>query len=304
MNNKPVISVIIVLFIIFSTAGLAFAGGGNGSGGGSGTGNGTGGGNGTNNGTTNQTVNGTASALISVAFDKTEAKVGDTVIITVTITNNGNIDLTNIIVSAPLSEGLKYLSAATNTTKSNYTSTDGTWNVGNLKTTSKLNGVKYLYITAEVLPSAENKELIATAKYINIEPAISDPDFKIPGSATSNILKIQKNTTETGSNNSTGTVNGNNSSSDSFQDKKNAISKAINAAKSENGITALQNLNKSSDEEKSDDLNNPSDKGNSYEVSNNTNQNTSSTSSILYTILGILGVSALVGFGYFKGVRK
>jgi len=302
MNNKPVISVIIILFIIFSTAGLAFAGGGNESGGGSGTG--SGGGNGTNNGTTNETVNGTASALITVAFDKTEAKVGDTVIITVTITNNGTIDLTNIIVSAPLPEGLKYLSAATNTTKSNYTSTDGTWNVGNLKTTSKLNGVKYLYITAEVLPSAENKKLIATAKYINIEPAISDPDFKMPGSATSNILKIQKNTTETGSNNSTGAVNGNNSSSDSFQDKENAISKAINAAKSENGITALQNLNKSSDEEKSDDLNNPSDKGNSYEVSNSTNPDTSSTSSILYTILGILGVSALVGFGYFKGLRK
>ena len=83
----------------------------------------------------------TPSAKISVAFDKPNANVGDTIVLTVTITNDGKANLTNILVLAPLPDGLQYLSHATLTDKAIYAG--GIWDVGNLKTTSKLNGTKY-----------------------------------------------------------------------------------------------------------------------------------------------------------------
>jgi uncharacterized repeat protein (TIGR01451 family) len=272
-NDKSIISTLLVLFIIFSAIGLAFAAGGTGSGGGGGTGGGGGSG--------NNTTNGTASAKISVAFDKETAKVGDTVKITVTITNDGTLNLTNIMVLAPLPDGLQYLSHATNTSKVDYTSEDGIWNVCNLKTTSKLNGVKYLYITAKVMSSAENKDLITTAKYLSVEPELPDPNFKKPGLASSNVLKIEKTSTGTGN----GTGNGNSSTS-----KKATLAQAIKNATSTGGIDALQNLDQPA-------------QGGAYEVTNATAPNSSDNSRTAYAVLGGLIIASIIGIGYFKGIK-
>lgn len=305
-SKKSVISVIIILFIIFSTVGLAFAGGGNGSGGGTGNGSGSGnsGGNASGN-SANITPN--AKATISITLDKEIANVGDTVTATIVLSNTGNVNFSNIEVSVITSNGLRYLSYVLSTENNQgnniYNPDSGLWQMKGLKTSAGSGtGVKTLTVTYEVLPEAAGKNLTATAKYIQINQNTTNPDpnFIIPGSVSANLF-IKKNTTETGDNNSTGAENGNNSSGSTVQDKKNALAKAINATKSENGLTALQNLDNPSDE---DSNNNPSDKGKSYEVSNSTNQNTSSSANTLYTILGILGVAALVGFGYFKGVRK
>ncbi|WP_414469792.1 DUF11 domain-containing protein [Methanobacterium sp. ACI-7] len=285
--NRSIISVLIILFVAFSALGLAYAAGGTGSGGG-GTGGGSG--NGTSNtttNTTNDTVNGTASALISVSIDKSTAKVGDTAIITVTITNNGYLDLTNITVLAPLPEGLEYVSHATDTSKANYSPGNGLWDVGNLKKTSKLNGVKYLYITAKVLSSAENKDLTATAKYKSVDPASPDPTFKTPGTAISNVLKIEKTSTGTGNGTGTGTGNG---TSNSGSTNKAALTNAIKNATSTGGVEALQNLNQPTD-------------GSAYEVTNATAPTPQSNSNTAYAVLGGLIIAVLVAIGYFKGVK-
>lgn len=285
--DKSIFSVCLILFIIFSAVGLAFAASGTGSGGGGGTGDGKGSGNGSSNGTGNTTTNvtnGTASAQISVAFNKEIAKVGDTVIITVTITNNGYLDLTNITVLAPLPDGLEYVSHATDTSKANYSPENGLWDVGNLKKTSKLNGVKYLYITAKVLSSAENKDITATAKYKTVEPASPDTTFKKPGLASSNILKIEK------INNGTGTGSGNSSGNTGTTDKKTNISDTLKNATSQSGIDALQNLNQAPE-------------GGAYEINNATVPYSSDNSRTAFLVLGGLIMVFIVGIGYFKGIK-
>ena len=276
MKNKGIFSIILMLFIVLSTAGLAFAAGGGGSGGGSGDVEGIcGGGSG----------NGTPSAKISVAFDKTNVNVGDTIILTVTITNDGKANLTNILVLAPLPDGLQYLSHATLTDKAIYTG--GIWDVGNLKTTSKLNGTKYLYITAKVLPSAEGKDLVVTAKYTSLyynKSGTITPISPLPESESVTI-KINKTSTGTGNIAGTGT-----STTKTNTTKKTDLKDALKNATSNNAIENLQNLNQPA-------------QGKSYEVNNATTSDSSNDPRTTYAILGGLIITILVAIGYFKGVR-
>ncbi len=269
--NKSIIKFILIMVIVSSISGLTYASESD-----------------SVNGTSNGTSGGKASAKISINFDRSEAKVGDTVIITVAIINDGSIDLTNILVLAPLPEGLKYLSHATDTNKALY-SASGVWDVGNLRTTSRLGGVKYLYLTAKVLPSAEGKNLIATATYLSVEPESNDVTFQKPGTASS-ALRIEK-IEETGNGNATGNGTGNMTGGNSSTGNNQAILNELKNTTSKGGLETLQ------------ELSNLQNEGKAYEVTNATSSTPSNDPGSIYAIITGIIFSLLILAGYLKGVR-
>jgi len=165
--NKIIIAVLMSLFLFVSTTGTAFAG-----------------------------------ADISVEFNTGKANVGDQIFLIINITNTGPGDLSNVIVSAPIPAGLKYLNSSTGTQKNDYNSTSGIWNIGNLKLSSQGGGKKSLNLTLEVLPEAAGKTIIANASYKNVTDSSGSVELK---SAQSQNLSVAGN----------GTNNPNTSSSDS-----------------------------------------------------------------------------------------
>lgn len=165
-----ILSVLMSFLIIFSTAGSAFA-----------------------------------AADISVEFNTNTANVGDQVNLIITITNTGPGDLSNVIVSALLPSGLKFLNSSTGTQKNDYNSTTGVWDVGNLKLSSQGGGKKTLNITAEVLSEAAGKTITANASYLNITDSSGSSELK---SAQSQPLKINAQSgSSSGGNASTTTSN-------------------------------------------------------------------------------------------------
>ena len=204
---------------------------------------------------------------------------------TVTITNDGKANLTNILVLATLPDGLKYLSHATLTDKAIYTV--GIWDVGNLKTTSKLKGTKILYITAEVLSSAEGKDLIGTAKFTSLYYNKSGTITPVSPLPESDSVTLKINKTNTGTSNSTGTST---STTKTNTTKKTNLTNALKSATSNTGIENLQNLNQPTQEK-------------AYEVSNATTPSSSDDSRTIYAIFGGLIIAILVAVGYFKGVK-
>ncbi|MEW6010946.1 MAG: hypothetical protein CIT03_06780 [Methanobacterium sp.] len=269
--NKSIIKFLLIIIIVSSISGLTFASESD-----------------SINETSNGTSSGKASARISINFDRSEAKVGDTVIITVAIINDGNIDLTNIMVLVPLPEGLQYLSHATDTSKALY-SAAGVWDVGNLRTTSRLGGVKYLYLTAKVLPSAEGKNLIATARYLSIEPESTDTNFQKPGMASSTLrIEIIE---ESGNGNATGNGTGNMTEGNSSTGNNQAIINELKNTTSKGGLETLK------------DLSNLQNEGKAYEVTNDTSSTPSNDPGSIYAIITGFIFSLLILVGYFKGVR-
>jgi len=109
-----------------------------------------------------------AGADIDVSFDKNNANVGDEVMMIVTITNTGPGDLSGINVSAPIPDGMKFMISTTGTTKNLYNSSNGIWQVDNLKLSSKGGGKKTLNITMEVLPELDGKTVKANASYLSV----------------------------------------------------------------------------------------------------------------------------------------
>lgn len=213
-NKKSMISVLIAIFIIFSTMGTTFG-----------------------------------AAVISISMDKDTADVGDQVVITVTITNTGPENLANIKVNAPLPDGLQYLSHATDVDKVDYTS--GVWNVGNLKFSSKGGGVKHLYITTEVLNESAGKIITTHSSYKSVsynDSGVLTPVDPLPES-NSVILKVNKIDNSNSTNNSSKTSDNKNNSIATSTDKKTDLIKALNdTIKKENTLDALQNLNNSSNQ--------------------------------------------------------
>ncbi|QUH23549.1 DUF11 domain-containing protein [Methanobacterium alkalithermotolerans] len=269
--NKSIIKFLLIIIIVSSISGLTFASESD-----------------SINETSNGTSSGKASAKISINFDRSEAKVGDTVIITVAIINDGNIDLTNIMVLVPLPEGLQYLSHATDTSKALY-SAAGVWDVGNLRTTSRLGGVKYLYLTAKVLPSAEGKNLIANARYLSIEPESTDTNFQKPGTASSTLrIEIIE---ESGNGNATGNGTGNMTGGNSSTGNNQAIINELKNTTSKGGLETLK------------DLSNLQNEGKAYEVTNDTSSTPSNDPGSIYAIITGFIFSLLILVGYFKGVR-
>lgn len=240
-KNKSLISAILLLLTIFSMIGTSFG-----------------------------------AALISVSFDKDTANVGDQVVMTVTITNTGPENLTDIKVYAPLPDGLKYVSHNTDVEKIDYTQSTGIWNVGNLKLKSKLAGVKHLYITATVQNEIAGKTINAYTKYNTVSynnSGIITPVTPLPQSDAAT-LTVNSVTTTNGNINNTNTP------------PKAVIAKAIKNTKSKIGINNIQPT-----------------QGNAYEVNNATNPNSSNPLQTLYTILGGLAIAIMIGIGYFKGIK-
>jgi uncharacterized repeat protein (TIGR01451 family) len=239
------------------------------------------------------TVFAAANATISVAFDKDTVDVGDQVNLVVTIRNTGDQDLNNIFVLAPLPSGLNFLMSVTGTSKNMYDSNTGVWQVDNLRLTSQGGGVKTLKITAEVKSSLAGKSINANARFNSI--AYGDPPVSILdgiSSASSNTLTVKS--TSNGSNNTENATDPNKSQNDANNDNRDVNKKitpvqAIKNATSDSGIEALQNLN--------------TPHGNAYEITNATAPSSSDNSKTAYAVLGGLIIAAIIGIGYFKGIK-
>lgn len=206
---KTTISIILMFFLVFLTAGSAFA-----------------------------------DANIGVTFDKDTAKVGEQVNLIVTITNTGPDDLNNIFVSVPFPSGLKYVMHTTGTTRNLYDTSTGVWDVNNLRLTSQGGGVKKLTITAEVLPELAGKTLTATASYISV--SVGDPPVPLPlKSATSGVLIISSNSASNSTTNETESTGSSvSSTTESTTPVVQSTTSNPNAPVSNIGdFNALQNLN-------------------------------------------------------------
>jgi uncharacterized repeat protein (TIGR01451 family) len=208
---KTTISIILMFFLVFLTAGSAFA-----------------------------------DANIGVTFDKDTAKVGEQVNLIVTITNTGPDDLNNIFVSVPFPSGLKYVMHTTGTTRNLYDTSTGVWDVNNLRLTSQGGGVKKLTITAEVLPELAGKTLTATASYISV--SAGDPPVPLPlKSATSGVLIISSDSNggSNSSNNETGSKESTTSSTtkSTSHTVQNGTSNPNSSIDNFGDFNALQGLN-------------------------------------------------------------
>jgi uncharacterized repeat protein (TIGR01451 family) len=271
LNIKLVISLMLVLFTIFSTTGSAFAG-----------------------------------ATIGVTFDKNVANVGDTVNLIITIKNTGPDDLSDVSVLAPFPNGLELLSFSTGTSKNNYDIGSGIWQVDNLRLTSRGGGVKTLTITARVGSELAGKKLIAIAKYQSVYsgvPPIQLTDIN-GSSATLNVLSNQTINSTGNTTNSTGIKDNNESTSNNTHNNTDNIITTNNTDDILiNGTVNLNNLNKTNGTiiGKNDQiLDQPS--GNAYEVYNNPPESQNNPLTV-YTI-GLLAIIGLIAIGYFYGVKK
>ncbi len=267
MNNKSIISTMLILFSIFSGIGLAFAA--------SGTGGGTGG----------TTPN---PPTITTGFDKDTVNVGDNVTLIVTITNTGPYNYSQVLVKAKLPDGLTFLYSATGLDKNIYDPATGIWDVGNM-TYGKKGATKSINITGKVTSSLSGQTVTAgdvkfTQVYYNNTTKILKLDT-LPASV-STTLKVNK--TSTGTGNSTG--NGTSNVSTGTSDKKTVLAKALQNATSQSGLDTLQNVNQPA-------------QGSAYEVANATSLPNSDTPKTVFALIGGLIIAAIIGIGYFKGIK-
>lgn len=272
MNPKNILIVLIIFFIIFQTAGAVFAG-----------------------------------ANINVAFDRNTANVGDQVNLIITITNTGPDDLSGVLVSAPIPDGLKFVMSATGTTRNIYSPETGVWDVNNLKLTSQFGGVKTLTITTEVTPELAGKTVIATANYISVYSG--DPPVALPLSSASGTLTINNPNPGNNTNgNSTGNQNsGNNTNNNSTSNTSNPPGNNTNGTTNRNdNITSLNDASAligNIDDIGIQDIGKQEQNGpNGYEINNETaNENKKDDPSTMWGLIIIAGVIIL---GYLIGSRN
>jgi uncharacterized repeat protein (TIGR01451 family) len=133
--------------------------------------------------------------LISSTLDKSTANVGDTVTFTVTLSNTGSVNYSNVNLMVPLPPGLQYVS---HTSTGSYSSSNGTWNVGNLKS-----GVtKQLQITFNVSNTVQGQLVDLVASLLSNDQNETAVDSKV----TLNVLNSTGNGTGNGTGNNTTNV--------------------------------------------------------------------------------------------------
>ena len=110
-----------------------------------------------NDATASVTVNGADPALTN-GEDNTSPSVGDTVTFTVTLTNNGPLDDTGIIVTDIVPAGLTYSSSVADT--GTYDATTGIWTVGSVAN----GGTATLTLKVTVNSGMATQKITSTAK--------------------------------------------------------------------------------------------------------------------------------------------
>ncbi|MFN8258765.1 MAG: Ig-like domain-containing protein [Bacteroidales bacterium] len=117
-----------------------------------------------------------ADLSVTKTVDKFNPNVGDNVVFTITVTNNGTLDATGVTVTDLLPDGYTFVSA----NPSSGTWNDPTWTISNLA-----NGVsETLQITALVN---------ATGIYVNTVSVISDQPDPVPGNENDLVSPVPKN---------------------------------------------------------------------------------------------------------------
>ena len=123
---KPIISVMVMLVIVSSSMGFAFA---------------------------------QFSGYLSVEFDQTTASVGDTVTMTVTASNEGLDSWCPVKIYAPIPSGMQYVShIVPDKTLQNYDPGSGIWDVNRMRHDER-GHLKTLIITLKVLPEAAGENI-------------------------------------------------------------------------------------------------------------------------------------------------
>lgn len=116
-------------------------------------------------------IMGSASATygaLSVEISPSNANVGDTVTIYVSVENDDIKDWENVKLYVPIPEGLQFESfVVPDKTVQDYSSSTGVWNAIQMKWTGR-GHQKELIITTKVLPEAAGKKLTARASFISL----------------------------------------------------------------------------------------------------------------------------------------
>lgn len=130
--------------------------------------------------------------VLTSTVDKPNASVGDTVTFTVTLSNTGTLNYSNVTVWAPVPAGLQYVSHSATGSYNN-----GTWIVGNLKT-----GVtKQLTITTQVTDTVQGQIVSFVASLLGNDQNVTANDSR------TDLMVL--NSSNNGSGNSTGNITNN-----------------------------------------------------------------------------------------------
>lgn len=250
---------------------------------------------------------GVAFADINVEISPTTAHVGDIVTITVSASNDDLVDWSPVIIYAPIPDGLKYLShVVPDRERQDYDIDTGLWDVNRMRHDER-GHLKYLIITTKVLPEAAGKQLTATARFQTLIREASGQDITdevAPARAHTATISSTNDEDNGGTGNGTGngTGSGNGNGVGSGTGNGNNL---INSA----GNTKLSNIMSNFTNPDSEDnslLNlqkGGGGNGKSYEIINAT-QNPPTTQDTSYAILAILAVIAIIAYGYFKEMKN
>src|SRR3989338_704439 len=105
----------------------------------------------------------TTDVSVTKSVDKTSPNPGDTVIFTLTVTNNGPNAAPNVVVTDLLPNTLTYISDDASTTSTTYATTTGAWTVGTLANGSST----ALHITASVGSGTAGQTITNTASVVS-----------------------------------------------------------------------------------------------------------------------------------------
>lgn len=230
-----------------------------------------------------------AGANIVVSFDTSSADVGEQISMVVIITNTGPGDLSDIIVSAPLPSGLKFMTSATGTTKNLYDVNTGVWQVDNLRMTSQGGGKKTLTVTAEVLPEAAGKTLTANVAFLGV----TNSSGQLPLKSSQSQIKIKSNTVETD-------IEKNNTETTGAA--VTTVPTTTNPSTTSLVVDKLKENNTSG----SNPLNLPQQTPQkSYEVFNSTKDSENNdVPTSTYAAVALVGIGVLIVVGYLLGKKK
>lgn len=229
-----------------------------------------------------------AGANIVVSFDTSSAEVGEQISMVVIITNTGPGDLSDIIVSAPLPSGLKFMSSATGTTKNLYDVSTGVWQVDNLRMTSQGGGKKTLTVTAEVLPEAAGKTLTANVAFLGV----TNDSGQLPLKSAQSQIKIKSNTVET----------------DTEKNNTETTGTAVTTVSTTTNPSTASLVDKLKENNTSGNnpLNLPQQTPpKSYEVFNSTKDSENNdVSTSTSAVVALVGIGVLIVVGYLLGKKK
>lgn len=239
---------------------------------------------------------------LTVEFNQDTAHVGDNVLITVTASNEGLVDLYPVIIYAPIPSGLKYVShIVPDKQRQDYNPETGFWDVNRMRHEER-GHLKTLIITAKVMPEAAGKELTATAKFrtlflegynINMADEIA--------TARAHTTKITSNDEDnnngrgkgTGSGNGNGAGNGTGSGNGNGNSLINKIAHMGNLTNMGSENNFLPNLQSGG-----------GGNGKYFEMYNATDKNPLTSSEQIYAIFGILAIIGIILYGYSKGMKN